>query len=347
MKIIDLRSDTVTKPTLKMREAMAKAEVGDDVYGEDPTVRRLEEMGAALVGKEAALFVPSGSMGNQVALLTHCERGDEVICDSEAHIFHYEMGAASVLAGVQLHPIKNLHEEEGISELTGHFREDIYYLPKTRLICLENTLNRTGGTVMSLEKMAVVYKIAKENGLSVHLDGARIFNAALALQCEASEIGNWCDSVMFCLSKGLGAPVGSLLAGTRQFVEKARRYRKMLGGGMRQAGVLAAAGIVALEHVHELAEDHEKAKVLAAGLQSVPGMVVDQSRVQTNMVMADVTEAPYTAAKLLAALAENGVKAGTSSRNVIRFVTHRDVSMDDIKEAVETINRVARLLSEK
>jgi threonine aldolase len=335
MKTIDLRSDTVTRPTPEMRQAMAGAEVGDDVYGEDPTINKLQVLAAELVGKEAALFVPSGSMGNQLALMAHCQRGDEVICDREAHIFHYEMGAASVLAGVQLHTVDNLHRDEGIAALTGHIREKIYYLPQTKLICLENTLNRGGGSVMRLEQMQTAYSLAKENGLSVHLDGARIFNAAVALNCEARELTRFTDSVMFCLSKGLGAPVGSLLAGDREFIARAHRSRKLLGGGMRQAGILAAAGLVALQNTSRLAEDHKKAKVLAEGLASLPGLRVDLAGVETNMVMVDMDGISKDV--FLRKMADAGVLAGGSGRSNIRFVTHCDVSMADIKEALVRI----------
>ncbi|MBS4023825.1 MAG: low-specificity L-threonine aldolase [Dethiobacter sp.] len=338
MKVIDLRSDTVTRPTPEMRQAMAEAEVGDDVYGEDPTVNRLEAKACELMGKEAALFVPSGSMGNQIAIMAHCARGEEVICDSEAHIFHYEMGAAAVLAGVQLHLVENLHKDEGV--LASHFREQIYYLPRTRLVCLENTLNRGGGSVMGLAQMKTVYSLAKENALKVHLDGARIFNAALALRCEVKELAGFADSVMFCLSKGLGAPVGSLLVGNREFIADARRWRKLLGGGMRQAGVLAAAGLVALRNTSRLEGDHDKAKVLAEGLSLLPGLRVDTARVETNMVLAAADESILTKAQLVKKLAEIRVLAGASGRSEVRFVTHSDVSMGDIKEALERIKQV-------
>jgi threonine aldolase len=337
--MIDLRSDTVTKPTPAMRQAMAEAVVGDDVYGEDPTVNRLEKMAAEMMGKDAALFVPTGSMGNQVAIMAHCERGEEVICDAEAHVFHYEMAAAGLLSGVQLHPIKDLHNENGIGDLSDHIREPLDYLPRTRLVCLENTLNRGGGTTMKVEHMAVVYRLAREYNLQVHLDGARIFNAALALQREVTEITAYTDSVMFCLSKGLGAPAGSILAGSKSFIAKARRYRKLLGGGMRQAGVLAAAGLVAISDTSHLEDDHRKAIRLAAGLSKVPGLLVDVGRVETNMVMAELTiNTPLKT--FLSAMRDAGVLAGPMGRRVVRFVTHRDVSMDDIEKAIVLIDEV-------
>ncbi|HZK25462.1 MAG TPA: low-specificity L-threonine aldolase [Oscillospiraceae bacterium] len=335
MKIIDMRSDTVTKPTQAMRQAMAEAIVGDDVYGEDPTINRLEEMAAAVMSKEAALFVPSGSMGNQLAIMTHCERGVEAICDSLAHVFHYEMAAAATLSGVQLHPLDDLHNEAGIANLSEHIRNPQDFFPRTRLVCLENTLNRGGGTVMKPEQMAEVYRLAKEYGLNVHLDGARIFNAALALGCEPADITAHADSVMFCLSKGLGAPVGSILAGSRQFIDQARRNRKMLGGGMRQAGILAAAGIFALEDTSFLMADHEKAQYLAQALAVVPGLKVDLTKVQTNMVMVELEQ--MLVHDFLQKMQQQGVLAGTSGSAAVRFVTHRDVSLTEVQAAVEII----------
>ena len=337
MKTIDLRSDTVTKPTAAMRQAMRNAEVGDDVYGEDPTINKLEQVAANMVGKEAALFVPTGSMGNQIAIMTHCGRGEEAICDAQAHVFHYEMAAASVLAGVQLYPIPDLHKDVGVSLLCDSIRAPLSYLPQTRLICLENTLNRGGGSVMPLELMAAVYRLAQKNELSVHLDGARIFNAAIALQCEVAEIAGFADSVMFCLSKGLGAPVGSILAGNNEFILQARRYRKLLGGGMRQAGVLAAAGLIALADTTHLANDHANARRLAKGLAKIPGLSVDIDNVVTNMVMAELTELPVQ--DFLTRIGAAGVAAGPMGRQSVRFVTHLDVTEADIDEALARISQ--------
>ena len=342
VKQIDLRSDTVTKPTEAMREAMMKAEVGDDVYGEDPTVNNLEALAAKKAGKEAALFVPTGSMGNQIAIMVHCERGEEVICDANAHIFHYEMAAAGLLSGVQLHPVGNLHSDIGIGALSDYIREPQGYLPKTSLVCLENTLNSGGGSVMGVEQMAVVYRLAREYGLKVHLDGARVFNAALALQCDVTEITEYTDSVMFCLSKGLGAPVGSILAGPEKFIAQARRYRKLLGGGMRQVGVLAAAGLVALSDTLRLADDHVKAKRLAEGLAQIPGLLVDVSKVETNMVMVELDD--MSVGEFLEKIKSAGVLAGPMGRRAVRFVTHYDVNMDETEEAVRII---AQIMAEK
>ncbi|NLZ39335.1 MAG: low-specificity L-threonine aldolase [Firmicutes bacterium] len=338
MKTIDLRSDTVTKPSQKMREAMMNAEVGDDVYGEDPTVNLLEERAAEIVGKEAALFVPTGSMGNQLAIMTHCERGVEVICDSLAHVYHYEMAAAAMFSGIQLHPVDNLHNDLGISNLREHIRDPQSFFPKTRLICLENTLNRAGGTVMRPEQMEAVYGLAQEYSLRVHLDGARIFNAALYLQCDVKDLTVYADSVMFCLSKGLGAPVGSILAGSKDFIVQARRYRKAMGGGMRQAGVLAAAGLVALDNTALLSHDHEKARYFAAELSELPGLKIDLDTVQTNMVMVETEK--MTAWEFVEKLAAEGVLVGTAGTYTVRFVTHLDVSMEDIQRAVEIIRKV-------
>jgi threonine aldolase len=317
---------------------MATAEVGDDVYGEDVTVNRLEAVAAEIVGKEAALFVPTGSMGNQLAIMTHCGRGEEVICDANAHIFHYEMAAAGLLSGVQLYPLANLHSDKGISTLSEHIREPLSYLPKTRLICLENTLNRAGGTVVDLAQMAAVYRLAEKFELKAHLDGARIFNAAYALQCEVRELTQYCDSVMFCLSKGLGAPVGSVLAGSAEFIIQARRYRKLLGGGMRQAGVLAAAGLVALADTSHLLVDHEKARRLASILAQLPGVKVNPAAVETNILLMELTEMPLEL--FLAELKLKGVLAGPMGPQTVRFVTHGDVSMEDVEEAGEMIGEL-------
>ncbi|MBO8126979.1 MAG: low-specificity L-threonine aldolase [Firmicutes bacterium] len=338
---IDLRSDTVTKPTPQMRQAMASAEVGDDVYGEDPTVNRLEEKAAELMGKEAGLFVPSGSMGNQAAILAHTQRGDEVICDSEAHVFYYELATPAVAGGVQLFPVPNLHSEAGPAELEKAVRPESYLFPKSRLLCLENTHNRGGGTVTSLELMKTLYDKAKEHNLAVHLDGARIFNAATYLGVPAAEIARYADSVMFCLSKGLAAPVGSVLTGSKEFITKARKYRKLLGGGMRQAGILAAAGLVALDTmVERLAEDHANARLLAEGLAELPGVELDLSKVQTNIVICDIKKTGIEPGQFLAALEEKGVLATSFGAHLIRFTTHKDVSRNDILRALAVCREV-------
>ncbi|GAB6159234.1 low-specificity L-threonine aldolase [Desulfotomaculum varum] len=339
IKIVDLRSDTVTLPTEEMRAAMAGAKVGDDVYGEDPTVKELEATAASLVGKEAALFIPSGTMGNQLAVLTHTERGDEVILDNEAHIYYYEVGGPAMLAGVQLRPINRLLSEQGASALRQALRPADLHFPRTSLVCLENTFNRGGGTVLSPRVMAEIYNLARQQGLRVHLDGARIFNAAVALNMDVKAFTCYCDSLMFCLSKGLAAPVGSLLAGSRDFIQRARKYRKALGGGMRQAGVLAAAGLLALKMVDRLAEDHSHARRLAEGLARLPGIKVDLTRVQTNIVVAEVP-APGTAAHLVGELHRRGIKCAAFGPTTIRLVTHKDVSAEDIDYTLQVMAEI-------
>jgi len=337
MRTVDLRSDTITKPTPEMREAMARAEVGDDVYGEDPTLKRLEEAAAELAGKGAALFVPSGTMGNQVAVLTHTSRGNEIIVDSEAHIYYYEVGAPAVLSAVQVRPVAGLHGSEAISLFKSAVRDQDIHFPQTSLLCLENTHNRMGGTVTGTNVMQGLYEAAHERGVAVHLDGARIGNAAVALECPISELTKWCDSVMFCLSKGLGAPVGSMLAGSSDFIARARKYRKMLGGGMRQAGILAAAGLIALRSVNRLAEDHANARLLAEKLAVIPGIKIDLDRVQTNIVVADISGTGMTAVEYVGVLRERGVLAVPFGPSLVRLVTHRDVSREDLEHAAEMI----------
>jgi threonine aldolase len=335
--MIDLRSDTITRPTQEMREAMANAIVGDDVYGEDPTVNELEETAAELVGKESALFVASGTMGNQVAVLSHTERGNEIILDTVAHIAKYEVGAPAMFAGVQLRLVDNLLLGNTIDKIKSAYREENIHFPITRLICLENTFNSGGGTIMPPEKMREVYQLAKDLKIKLHLDGARIFNAAVACQCDVKEFTKYCDSVMFCLSKGLGAPVGSILAGDQDFIRKARKYRKALGGGMRQAGILAAAGLVALKSIDRLAEDHSNARYLAQGLSQIKGINVDLERVQTNMVYAEIDNA----AAFISELEKNGVKANTVAANAVRFVTSREVTREDIETVLKIASQVA------
>jgi len=344
--IYDLRSDTVTKPTAEMRQAMAKAEVGDDVYGEDPTVRKLETLGADLVGHEAALFVPSGTMGNQLAILTHTRRGDEVIADSNAHIVYYEVGACAVLSGVQLRTIQGCNGYIEPAAIEEAVRGKDLHFPESRLLCLENTHNRSGGTVVSPEAMHRMIQAAHGKGLRVHLDGARIFNAATALGVKADRLTGACDSVMFCLSKGLAAPVGSLLAGKADFIEQSRKYRKMLGGGMRQAGVLAAAGIVALQKmIGRLGEDHLNATALAKGIAEIKGMQIDLASVQTNMVVFDISGLHTTMELFLGRLAEEGVLAGPVGSSKVRMVTHKDISAKDIPTVIRIINKVSMTCS--
>ncbi len=343
MKVIDLRSDTVTLPTQAMREAMYRAEVGDDVYGEDPTVNRLEAMAAERMGKEAALFVVSGTMANLVALLTHCGRGDEIIVGDLAHTFLYEQGGASALGGIHVHTVRNRPDGTlDLQEIEGAVRADNVHFPRTRLVCLENTHNRCGGMPLTPEYTAAVGALARGHGLAVHLDGARIFNAAVALGVDVRDLTRDVDTVSFCLSKGLGAPVGSLLCGTRDFIAEARRNRKVVGGGMRQAGVIAAAGIVALEQmVDRLAEDHENARRLAFGLAEIPGISLDPTQVRTNIVIFDLVAERPTPAEFAARLGEAGVKVLALGQR-IRLVTHHGIDAADIDRALAVIGEVMK-----
>ena len=342
MRVIDLRSDTVTQPTPSMREAMYRAEVGDDVFGEDPTVNRLEELGAEMVGKEAALFVASGTMGNLVSLLTHCQRGDEVILGDRCHTFLYEVGGAAGLGGIQLRPLTN--EEDGtldLQEIEAAIRPPNIHFPPTRLICLENSHNRCGGAALPPDYMESVAAIARRSHLSLHLDGARIFNAAISLGVGVKELTRHADSVMFCLSKGLAAPVGSLVAGSEAFIQRARKVRKMVGGGMRQVGILAAAGIVALtEMVDRLAEDHYNARILAKGLAEMRGIEIDLARVETNIVIFSLVAEHITPGELVMDLEDRGVRLLAIEGNRLRAVTHYGLGEEDIKVALEAFREV-------
>lgn len=342
-EIIDLRSDTVTKPTPEMRLAMAQAEVGDDVYGEDPTVNRLQELGAKMVGKEDALFIPSGTMGNQVAIMSWTSRGDEIIVEEQAHIINYEVGAPAVLSQVQTRPIKGFRGAMDPEEVKAAIRKSNVHFPRTGLICLENTHNRSGGCVLPLENMRAIHEIAAASGVPVHLDGARVFNAACALGVDVKEITRYCDSVQFCLSKGLCAPVGSLLAGPKEFIARARKYRKMLGGGMRQAGILAAAGIIALTKMTlRLQEDHDNAKRLAKGILEVNGLSVDMETVQTNMVAVSTRGLGVDGPEFAALMKQYGVLFNADLPYRVRLVTHNDVTAEDIDEAVLRIKKAVK-----
>ncbi len=337
MKPIDLRSDTVTLPTPEMRAAMANAEVGDDVFGEDPTVNRLEEMAAVRMGKPAALFVASGTMGNLVALLTHCGRGDEVIVGDKAHTFVNEVGGMAALGGIQPRPVANQPDGTlALDELRRTIRGNNVHWPRTRLIALENTHNACNGTPLTPVYHASVAQIAREHNLRVHTDGARIFNAAVALGVPVTEFTRHTDSVSFCLSKGLAAPVGSLLCGPREFIAEARRQRKMVGGGMRQAGVLAAAGVVALDTmVDRLAEDHANAKYLAECLADLPGIRLDPTNVKTNIVFFDLEQ--IAANELADRLGREGVWIGPSGEKRMRAVTHYGITRADVETAVAAV----------
>ncbi|MDE5414559.1 low-specificity L-threonine aldolase [Alkalihalobacterium chitinilyticum] len=341
MTFIDFRSDTVTKPTEEMRQAMLTAEVGDDVYGEDPTINRLEALAAKILGKEAALFVTSGTQGNQVAVLTHCRPGDEVILEAESHIFLYEGGASSALAGVQTRPIQGLRGALDPLDVKKAIRgEDIHY-PYSGLICLENTHNKAGGKVVPVQTMKEIYEIAREKDVPVHLDGARLFNAAVALGVPVSELTQHVDTVQVCLSKGLSAPVGSILAGSQSFINEARKWRKRLGGGLRQAGVIAAPGIIALEKmIDRLAEDHANAQLLAEGLSTIPQLQVRVEEVETNIILCNIKETGLSNDQFLSKLKDAGILAVPFDDGIIRFVTHREVTNDMVQTAVETISGI-------
>ena len=344
MHVIDLRSDTVTLPTKAMRMAMHDAELGDDVYGEDPTINRLQEVAADRLGKEAALFVVSGTMGNLVSLLTHCGRGEEIILGDQAHIFVYEAGGVSALGGVQVHTIPNTARGMlNLADVEDAIRGDNPHFPRTRAICLENTHNRCGGAVLTPAEMASIKGIAEAHGLVVHLDGARIFNAAEALGVDVREISAQADSVQFCFSKGLSAPVGSMICGSAEFIAEARRTRKTVGGGLRQGGVIAAAALVAIEQmVDRLSEDHENAQILARGLAEIDKISVDPDAVQTNIIMIDVLHPTTDAQSVSEALALEGVKISAVSQKRLRAVTHYGISDQDVKEAIAVVQKVMK-----
>jgi threonine aldolase len=342
MQIVDLRSDTVTQPTPEMREAIAKAQVGDDVYGEDPTVNRLQEMAAAKMGKQAGLFVPSGTMGNLAAILAHCGRGDEVILGDKAHTFLFEAGGISALGGVHSRQLPNQADGSlALGDIRGAVRGDDAHFPVTRLICLENTHNRCGGTYQTPEYIRKVGDFAHEKDLAIHLDGARIFNAAAAQGIDAKELAAPVDSITFCLSKGLCAPVGSVLCGSQEFIERAHRIRKQLGGGMRQAGMLAAAGIVALEKmVDRLGEDHVRARRLAEGLSEIDGLSLDLGTPATNMVFMSLRDdLPYTAEQVVERVKKHGVLVGATGERGFRLVTHYWIDDVGVEKAVEAFRQ--------
>jgi len=336
--IIDLRSDTVTKPSPEMRRAMFEAEVGDDVYGEDPTINRLEKRAAEIFGREAALFVPSGTMGNQIAIKLHTTHGREVICEERSHVFNSEMAMMAHFSGVVP---RTLWAEEGIitwEHVKSKLRPKSYHAARTGLVSLENTHNFAGGTVTTSEVFDEVCDRTHEAGLPVHLDGARVFNASVALGVPVDRLTAKADTVMFCLSKGLGAPVGSMLVGSAELIDRGRIYRKALGGGMRQGGILAAAGLIALEQgPGKLANDHDNAKVLADGLAQIPGFKIDPAKVQTNIVICDITATGMTSDEISSLLAGRGVLANSVGPELLRFVTHLDVNREQCAQALEVV----------
>lgn len=326
-----------------MREAMNNAEVGDDVFQEDPTVNRLEELAAKKVRKEAALFVPSGTMGNLIAVLTHCQRGDEVILEIDSHIYYYEVGGMSALAGVIPRLIVGDKGIPNPQDIKKALRDENLHYPNTTLICLENTHNRAGGTIAPPEVIEEICQLAHQRKILVHLDGARIFNAAVALDIEPALLTKNVDSVMFCLSKGLSAPVGSILAGSKDFIQRARKNRKMLGGGMRQAGILAAAGIIALEHMMErLKEDHKNARILGEGLANVSGIKVDLETIQTNMVYFDLQESGMDTYQFLPKLAKYNILGLPRPPTKVRLVTHYGISEEDIYATIKAIKEIVK-----
>lgn len=348
MRVVDLRSDTVTLPTDEMLEAIRSAELGDDVYGEDPTVNRLEKLAAEKMGKEAALLTTSGTQANLVSVMSQTKRGDEVILEAEAHMYYYEVGAFSALGGLISRLVKGHMGVMTSKDIEAVLRPPNIHFPPTSLICIENTHNRAGGTIWSPSQMKAVFDLAKARGLRVHMDGARIFNAAVALGLDVREFTQYVDTLMFCLSKGLSAPVGSLVVGEQEFVDRARRHRKMVGGGMRQAGIIAAPGIIAIEKmVDRLKDDHANAQLLARGLSKIEGIYVDPSHVQTNIVLYDVGGLGVDGRGWVGKLSEHGVKAGAQEKGRVRMVTHRGVEREDIECALNVAERAAKQIRDK
>ncbi len=336
MRMIDLRSDTVTLPTAEMLEAMKQAKLGDDVMEEDPTVKSLEDMAAKKFGKESALLVPSGTMANLVSVMTHCRHGDEMICDANAHVYYYEVGAISAIAGVIPRLVEGKRGIFSVEQLEHAYRGQELHFPNTSLLEIENTHNRGGGSIWPLADIKAACDFAHDNGLKVHMDGARVFNASVASGISVSKYAEQVDSLMFCLSKGLSCPVGSLIVGNQVFISRARKNRKMVGGGMRQAGVIAAPGIVALNKmVDRLKEDHDNAKRLAKGLKEEGGLDLDASTVQTNIAVADVS--PMLADDYIAEATKKGVLTLSFGRNAVRFVTHYGISSADIDAVIDRL----------
>jgi threonine aldolase len=340
--VVDLRSDTVTRPTPEMRRAMAEAEVGDDVYAEDPTVNLLEREAAELFGKDAALFVPTGCMGNLIAIKVWTHHGDEVICEERSHVNLYELASMSSVAGCMPRIARGADGILSWALIEAVIRPQVYYDSQTALVCLENTHNMAGGMLYPTATVDDICDHAHAAKLKVHLDGARVFNAAVALGDSVARMTRGCDSVMFCLSKGLGAPVGSMLLGSRAFIEKARVYRKMFGGGMRQAGVIAAAGLIALrKSPSRLHIDHENARFLAEGLAKIPHLKIDSAKVQTNIVICDCSQTGKTAVEFCGELYAHGVWAQDTALHSVRFVTHCDISREGIERALPIVRQVA------
>ncbi len=341
MKYVDLRSDTITQPDEGMRQAMAQAPVGDDVFGEDPTVNALQEKMAELTGKEAALFVTSGTQANQISINAHTQPGNEVICEERAHIYNYEAGAPALLSGVQLHPLPGKYGVLNVKMVEEAIRPPDHHFPQTRLIALENTHNRWGGTVYPLEEIQKMRTLADRYGLKMHLDGARLWNASVATGISLKEYAQYFDSVSLCFSKGLGAPVGSIIVGDKEFIERAHYYRKLYGGGMRQAGIIAAGALYAIEHNFErLKEDHRRAKALAEALNSFPGLVIDLQSVQTNIIIIDISLTGKKATLIAEKLEEHGVRVIAFSPTQIRLVTHLHITDNDVDRTIEIFKKI-------
>lgn len=341
LRYIDLRSDTVTKPSKEMRIAMMNAEVGDDVFGEDPTVNILQKKMCDIFQKEAALFVPSGTMGNEICIKVHTQPGDEIIVEQDSHIFVYETAGPSLLSGVQMTTIAGRHGCMTAKQIKKVIRPKIYYLPPTKLICLENTHGRSGGSIIPLEEIIEIRELALNEKIKMHLDGARLWNASVATGITPATYAKYFDSVSVCFSKGLGAPIGSMILGNSQFIEEAVRYRKIFGGGMRQVGVLAAAALYAIDNnINRLKEDHEKTRKLYEGLKVLPGIKIDPEEVQTNMVIADISGTGMKQIDVLEKLRKLSLLMTPERDNSIRAVTHLDVSMKEIEQAIEICSRV-------
>jgi len=343
MNPIDLRSDTVTRPTEPMRRAMAEAEVGDDVFSDDPTVNRLQEKVAELLGKEAAIYVPSGSMGNQTAIRAQTHHGDEIICHRDSHIYHYEGGAPAALSGCLLRLLPGDRGQYDAADVRMAIRPTDSHFAQSALLVVENTHNRGGGSVWPVDRVRAVCDAGRQAGLRLHLDGARLMNACVAVGCKPTDYTRYFDTVSICFSKGLGAPVGSAVAGTKETIRRVHRFRKMFGGGMRQAGIIAAGALYALEHnIERLAEDHANAKRLATALAEMPGVTIDPNHTETNIVMFDVDSSRGTASRLCETLREHGVWMIGIGPQRIRAVTHLDVSADDIERAISVVQEVLR-----
>ncbi|MDI6767230.1 MAG: low-specificity L-threonine aldolase [Bacteroidota bacterium] len=336
MQFIDLRSDTVTKPSTAMREAMLNAEVGDDVYGEDPTVNKLQRRIAEIFGKEASLFVPSGTMGNEICIKVHTQPGDEIIVDQDSHIFIYETAAPSLLAGVQMMPIAGINGVMTADQIKMAIRPSAYYLPRTKLICIENTHGRSSGSIFPLDEIERIHDIAQGTNLKMHLDGARLWNASVETGIPFNTYGKYFDSISVCFSKGLGAPIGSIIIGSKTFIEEATRYRKIFGGGMRQVGILAAAALYAIDHnIERLREDHQKARYFAQELSHLEQIEINMNQVQTNMVIGNISKTGESQFEVLELLKVHGVLLTPERHSSIRAVMHLDVSMQQVDQAVK------------